>query len=111
MNTRTTHLEPDAAADQQEFLRLGSAKQLFGTPLLAVASSARNVLLVSRPMLLSHALINHYGLRLVARLNDLSLAVQIVPAVPIVGALGWFAPKQPASFFFERVTHNPPNWP
>src|SRR5205085_8986632 len=74
-------------------------------------ASTRNLLLVYAAILLSHALINHYGIRLVARLNDLSVAVHILGIIVIIGALGLFAPKQPASFFFERVTHNPSNWP
>jgi amino acid transporter len=84
---------------------------LFVTPLLGLDASTGNLLLVYAAILLSHALINHYGIRLVARLNDLSVAVHILGIIVIVGALGLFAPKQPASFFFERVTHNPSNWP
>src|SRR5256714_10990594 len=83
----------------------------FVTPLLGLDASTRNLLLVYAAILLSHALINHYGIRLVARLNDLSVAVHILGIIVIVGALLLFAPKQPASFFFERVTHNPSGWP
>src|SRR5438270_3774765 len=83
----------------------------FVTPLVGLDASTKNLLLVYAAILLSHALINHYGIRLVARLNDWSVAVHILGIIVIVGALLWFAPKQPASFFFERVTHNPSNWP
>src|SRR2546423_266871 len=83
----------------------------FVTPLVGLAASTKNLLLVYAVILLSHALINHYGIRLVARLNDLSVAVHILGIIVIVGALLLFAPKQPASFFFERVTHNPSGWP
>src|SRR5689334_12288596 len=79
----------------------------FVTPLLGIDATKRNVLLVFAGILLSHALFNHFGIRLVAWLNDLSVAVHIVGIVAIVGALLLFAPKQPAGFFFARVTHNP----
>ncbi len=83
----------------------------FVTPLFGLDASTKNLLLVYAAILLSHALINHYGIRLVARLNDLSVAVHILGIVAIVGALLLFAPKQPAGFFFARVTYNPSGWP
>jgi amino acid transporter len=83
----------------------------FVTPLVGLDASPKNLLLVYGGILLSHALINHYGIRLVALLNDLSVTVHIIGIIAIVGALLLFAPKQPAGFFFERVTHNPSNWP
>jgi len=82
---------------------------LFLTPL--VGWSADRVLAVYAAILLSHALINHFGIRLVARLNDFSVTVHVVGVVLIVGALLLFAPKQPLSYFFERVTHNDQGWP
>src|SRR6266540_2589448 len=57
------------------------------------------------------ALFNHFGIRLVARLNDFSVTVHIVGVIVIVGALLIFAPKQPASFFFARITSNDEGWP
>jgi amino acid transporter len=48
-------------------------------------------------------LINHYGIRLVAWLNDFSVTVHIVGVAVVVGALLLFAPKQPLSFFFAAV--------
>src|SRR5262249_32456938 len=83
----------------------------FVTPLIGLDASNRNLLLVFAAILTSHALFNHFGIRLVAWLNDLSVAVHIIGIIAIVGALLLFAPKQPASFFFARVTHNPSNWP
>jgi amino acid transporter len=47
----------------------------------------------------------------VARLNDLSVLIHIIGIVAIVGALFIFAPKQPASFFFSRITNNASGWP
>jgi amino acid transporter len=62
-------------------------------------------------MLLSHGVINHFGIRLVARLNDLSVTVHIVGVIGIVGALLLFAPKQPLTFFVVRMTSNTEGWP
>jgi len=73
--------------------------------------TTERVLVVYAAILLSHALINHFGIRLVARLNDLSVTVHVVGVVVIVGALAIFAPKQPLGYFFERVTFNDQGWP
>jgi amino acid transporter len=83
----------------------------FVTPLIGLDASTKNLLLVYAAILLSHALMNHFGIRLVARLNDLSVVVHIIGVVVIVGALLLFAPKQPVSFFFAPITHNPSGWP
>jgi amino acid transporter len=82
---------------------------LFVTPLLGLPPTS--LLAVYACILLSHALINHFGIRLVARLNDLSVAVHIVGVALIVGALVLFAPKQPVGFFFVRITSNTEGWP
>jgi len=84
---------------------------LFVTPLAGLPTTTGNVLGVYAVVLLSHALINHVGIRLVARLNDLSVTVHIVGVIAIVGALLLFAPKQPIGFFFERITSNTQGWP
>jgi amino acid transporter len=69
------------------------------------------VLLVYGGVLVSHAVINHVGIRLVARLNDLSVIVHVVGVIAIVGAVLLFAPKQPIGFFFARITSNTQGWP
>jgi len=82
---------------------------LFVTPLLGLPPTS--ILAVYACILLSHALINHFGIRLVARLNDLSVTVHIVGVASIIGALVLFAPKQPVEFFFARITSNTEGWP
>src|SRR5215210_2208086 len=72
----------------------------FVTPLLGLDATTKNLLIVYACLLFTHALMNHYGIRLVARLNDLSVVVHILGIIAIVGALVIFAPKRPASFFF-----------
>ncbi len=84
---------------------------LFVTPLLGLQATTGNLLMVYAAILLSHAVINHFGIRLVAWLNDFSVTVHIVGVIVIVGALLLFAPKQPVSFFFARITNNTEGWP
>jgi amino acid transporter len=84
---------------------------LFVTPLVGLEATTQNLLIVYATILASHALINHFGIRLVARLNDLSVTVHIVGVIVIVGALLLFAPKQSPGFFFARVTSNDAGWP
>ena len=83
---------------------------LFVTPLLGLEANPRNLLIVYAVILLSHGLINHFGIRLVARLNDFSVTVHIIGVIVIVAALLFFAPKQPVGFFFARVTSNTEGW-
>ena len=83
----------------------------FLTPLLGFDATTKNLLFVYAAILTSHALINHFGIRLVALLNDFSVTVHIIGVIAIVAALFIFAPKQPASFFFTAVTHNPQGSP
>jgi len=84
---------------------------LFVTPLTGLPMTTTSILIVYAVILLSHAVINHVGIRLVARLNDLSVTVHVVGVIAIVGALILFAPKQPLSFFFLRMTSNAEGWP
>jgi len=84
---------------------------LFVTPLVGLPTTTSTVLIVYAVVLLSHALINHFGIRLVARLNDFSVTVHVVGVIAIVGALFIFAPKQPIGFFFARITSNANGWP
>ena len=84
---------------------------LFVTPLVGLPTTTGTVLIVYAVVLLSHALINHFGIRLVARLNDFSVTVHIVGVIAIVGAVLIFAPKRPIGFFFARITSNPDGWP
>ncbi len=83
----------------------------FVIPLVGLDATTKNTLIVYALILLSHAVINHFGIRLVAWLNDFSVTVHIIGVIVIVGALLIFAPKQPASFFFARITSNAEGWP
>ncbi|HSE37615.1 MAG TPA: amino acid permease [Blastocatellia bacterium] len=83
----------------------------FLTPLLGLSATTKNLLFVYAAILISHALINHFGIRLVALLNDFSVTVHIIGVIAIVAALFIFAPKRPVSFFFTAVTNNSQGWP
>ena len=84
---------------------------LFVAPLAGLSTATSTVLLVYAGVLVSHALINHFGIRLVARLNDFSVTVHIVGVIAIVGAVFLFAPTRPIGFFFARITSNTQGWP
>ncbi len=61
-------------------------------------SGRPRTLLLCAGILASHAVLNHLGVRLVARLNDLSAWVHIAGVAVLVGTLGVLAPHQPAAF-------------
>src|SRR6185503_802444 len=66
------------------------------------ADDRRKTLMLMVLILGLHAALNHLGVRLVARLNDLSAWVHIAGVALLVGALAFFAPHQPAQFLLQR---------
>ncbi len=52
-------------------------------------------------LLLSHGLFNHYGIRTVAALNDLSVWYHVAVTLLLVAGFLLFAPRQPLSFAFK----------
>ncbi|MGH9433177.1 MAG: amino acid permease [Terriglobia bacterium] len=76
----------------------------FVTPLLGLNATSRTLLIVYGAILASHGLINHFGIRLVAWLNDFSVTVHILGVLVIVGALLLFAPKHSVGFFTQAKT-------
>lgn len=75
----------------------------FLTPLLGLPETPVVVLLVCGAIIGVQAWINDRGIRLTARLNDLSAGYHIVGVLAIVVSLALFAPKQPVSMLFERT--------
>ena len=65
-------------------------------------SGRRPALFLCAAILLLHAALNHLGVRIVARLNDLSAWVHVFGVAILVGALSLFAPHQPAAFLLHR---------
>jgi amino acid transporter len=78
----------------------------FILPFLGLPVSPRNVFLMFAFTLVVHGVLNHYGVRLVALLNDLSVTVHILGVVAIVLAVFLFAPRQPVGFLFSPLNSN-----
>ncbi len=78
----------------------------FVLPFLGIPASATNVFLMFAFTLVVHALINQYGVRLVATLNNLSVGIHVVGVAAIVAALFWLAPRQPVGFLATGVNSN-----
>jgi amino acid transporter len=78
----------------------------FLLPFLGVPANNSNLAVAFALILLVQGAINHWGVRLVAILNDLSVTVHIAGVLVLVGVLLWFAPKQPVSFLFQPVNSN-----
>jgi len=79
----------------------GAAK--FLAPLIGLPSTIPCYLAVFAGILLSHAILNHIGIRLVARLNDISAIYHMVGVAVVVIALAFFAPKQPVTYLFTKT--------
>src|SRR5579871_4034207 len=85
----------------------------FLAPLLHLPNSPLSTLGVFFALLLSHAVLNHVGIRAVARLNDLSAIYHIGGVALIVGGLAFFAAKQPVTYLFTQqfsTMANKPYW-
>ncbi|HEY9720249.1 MAG TPA: amino acid permease [Trichormus sp.] len=75
----------------------------FLMPMIGLPASRFNLLSLFGFLLVSHGFINAYGIRLVSRLNDISVAVHIIGIGTIIGALFIFAPKQPLPFLLQTM--------
>jgi len=73
---------------------------MFAAPLLGMAENWTNFLIVYAVILLMHGLLNHYGIRIVARLNDLSAVYHMVGVAILVIALVFFVPKHDIKLAF-----------
>jgi amino acid transporter len=80
----------------------------FLVPMLGLRSSDSTILMVYGLLLLSHAVGNQYGVRWVARLNDISVAVHVLGVVILLGALWIFAARQPLAFLLQASPTAPP---
>jgi amino acid transporter len=79
--------------------------------MIGLAATKINLLILYALLLASHGLINQYGIKLVSWLNDFSVTVHIAGLAIIIGALLFFAPKQPPAFLLSAVTSNPDHFP
>src|SRR3954471_5681667 len=79
----------------------------FLAALLGMPPDRLHVLRVYAVVLLSHAILNHLGVRLVGRLNQLSAWVHVAGVVAIVLGIAFFAPLRSPDFLFTRFTDGP----
>lgn len=77
----------------------------FILPFLGIPVSSRNVFLMFAFTLLVHGLLNHYGVKLVALLNNISVSVHIFGVIAVIAAIFLFAPLQPVSFLLTSSPH------
>lgn len=78
----------------------------FILPFLNISSTPSHLFTMFAFILLNQGILNHYGIRLVAILNDLSVTVHITGVALVVLALLFMAPKQPLPFLFQPVNSN-----
>jgi len=84
----------------------------FMTLLLGLEATYANKLMVYAAILFSQGILNHIGIRLVARLNDFSAWYHMMGGAILVIALFFLAPKQPAAFLLKAdfTTMEFPYW-
>lgn len=75
----------------------------FMAPLLGMPENVNSYMMVFGVLLFSHAVLNHVGIKTVARLNDVSAVYHMVGVAVVVLALAIFAPKQPTAFLFTKT--------
>ncbi len=78
----------------------------FILPFLRIPATPRNLFLMFAFILMNQGLLNHYGVRLVAILNDISVTVHIAGVIAIVAAVFWLAPRQPPEFLLHAANSN-----
>ena len=78
----------------------------FILPFLNISSTPVHLFGMFAFILLTQGILNQYGIRLVAILNDLSVTVHIAGVALVVLALFFLAPKQPVPFLFQAVNSN-----
>jgi amino acid transporter len=79
----------------------------FLAPALGFPSDRAHLLALCALLLVSHALLNHLGVRAVAFLSSLSLWVHLAGVALLVGALWAFAPHRPLAFLLENAPAPP----
>ncbi len=84
----------------------------FLAPLLGIKEDWTHFLILYAAILLSHGLLNHFGIKLVARLNDFSATYHIIGVSALVIALLVFGPKHDVSYVFQTgfTTSKFPYW-
>lgn len=71
--------------------------------------SRAHVLVAYALVLLSHGLLNHYGIRVVTILNELSAWYHLAGTALVIGVVLWLAPLRPIGFLVERFVGREPD--
>jgi amino acid transporter len=80
----------------------------FLADMLGLPRERSAVLPIYAAVLLSHAVLNHVGVRVVAWLNDFSAWYHVAGVAVLIGALAALAPKQDAAFLLTRFSSETP---
>src|SRR5437016_835167 len=83
----------------------------FVVPMLGLPDDRTHKLAAYAAILVSHAALNHAGVRAVAALNWLSAWYHLLGVALIVAALAALAPKQPAAFLLTRFKSETVHYP
>jgi amino acid transporter len=73
----------------------------FASSLLFSEPTKGQTLTVYAIILLSHALLNHLGIKIVAKLNDISAVYHMLGVGIIIAALAYFGPSHDVSYLFD----------
>ena len=87
----------------------------FASSLLFSDPTKMQTLMVYAVILLSHGLLNHVGIRIVAKLNDVSAIYHLIGVGIIIAALVYFGPSHKVSYLFDTgfsgaVNSTTPYW-
>lgn len=84
----------------------------FLAPLLGITEDWNNFLLIYAVILISHGLLNHFGIKVVAWLNNFSATYHIIGVSVLILALLVFGPKHDVSYVFTTgfTTSEFPYW-
>jgi amino acid transporter len=78
----------------------------FVLPFLGIAATPGHLFLMFAFIVLNQGVLNHFGVRLVSTLNDLSVSVHILGVIGVVAAIFWLAPLQPIAFLGRGINSN-----
>jgi amino acid transporter len=76
----------------------------FILPFLGISSTPLHLYLMFAFILINQGVLNHFGIRLVAILNDLSVSVHIIGVIALVAAVFWLALLEPVGYLARGFT-------
>ncbi len=85
----------------------------FILPFLGISATSAHLSAMFLFILINQGILNHFGARLVARLNDLSVSVHIIGVIGLVAAIFLIAPLEPVSYLargFSSAGRQPYWW-